>query len=920
MLTGQEDHEIDIEAMMSGAADYLIKNQLNPSLLERSIRYAIEWKHSEERFKKLNADLERRVRERTSQLQDTNNELSKEISTRKRVEQSLRKNKERLELAQKAGNIGSFEWDIEKNVFRWSEELKKLYGLDFKGHNTSYEEWISKVHPVDASKVQFELQRAQSERKELAIEYRIRWPDKGIRWIASRAQFFYAGDKAVSMVGINRDITSRIQAENSLRFLAEVGTELTTSLDYQTTLDTITKLAVPSLADWCVVDILENEGNIRRLSVAHTDPQKKDQINELNKKYPSSISSAEGIGKVIRTGKSQIYTDISDELLKAIASNENRYKGLKEIGFHSCMIVPLMRKGVCLGTIKFVLADGNRKYLNSDLTVAEDLAYKAAVAVENAQFYKAELTSKKEAQAAERRTRSLQSLTAALSESLTLEQVAKVSMDEGLKVLGGCSGCLGLVNQEEKTIEIISLFGYGKDEVEEWEKFPIDSKTPLSTAVKTKKLLILQNRAKRNKKYPHLSQAQEQIGKETLVAIPLILKGKALGAFGLHFDKLMRFSREEKALMQAVGQQCAQALDRARLYESELQARETAEKAQKELAQSEERYRFLAESIPQIVWTADKEGQVDYFNSKWTEFTGLSLDDVGNSGLKPIIHPDHIEKCKRLWHESLKTGKVFKIEYLLRKSDGSYRWHLGKAIPLKNSKGKIIKWFGTSTNIHRQKKSAETLKKSLHEKEVLLKEIHHRVKNNLQIISSLLNLQSRKIQDQKYLEIFKESQNRVRSMSLVHEKLYQSQDLANIDFGQYVNNIASNLFRSYSIQSGAVRLKINTCETILLSVDTATPCGLIINELLSNSLKYAFPGKKEGTITINLGYNDQTMSIEVVDNGIGLPKDFDLTKTDSLGLKLITTLTDQINGKFILEGENGTKARIEFPFVKNNDI
>lgn len=193
-----------------------------------------------------------------------------------------------------------------------------------------------------------------------------------------------------------------------------------------------------------------------------------------------------------------------------------------------------------------------------------------------------------------------------------------------------------------------------------------------------------------------------------------------------------------------------------------------------------------------------------------------------------------------------------------------------------------------------------------------MKEIHHRVKNNLQVISSLLRLQSQYAQDKGDVEIFKESQNRIKSMALVHERLYQSEDLASIDFHEYVSLLINSLFRSYGVNTEKITLKTDI-EDVLLGVDIAIPCGLIINELVSNSLKYAFPEDKEGEIKITLRTSDESaMALTVADNGIGMPGDLDLTNSGSLGLKLVKILTDQIDGQIELDRSEGTKFRIGF--------
>jgi len=213
--------------------------------------------------------------------------------------------------------------------------------------------------------------------------------------------------------------------------------------------------------------------------------------------------------------------------------------------------------------------------------------------------------------------------------------------------------------------------------------------------------------------------------------------------------------------------------------------------------------------------------------------------------------------------------------------------------------------------VNERKKVEGKIKASLKEKEVLLKEIHHRVKNNMQLISSILNLQSRHIKNKHALEMFEDSQNRIKSMALVHEKLYESEDLANIDFAEYVHSITHYLFGLHEIRP---RIRSNVdIKDVLLDVNTAIPCALIINELVSNSLKYAFPEGIEGEICIQLSSDkDGKVTLIVEDNGIGFPKDLDFRKTESLGMQLIIMLVEQLEGTVELDKSKGTSFTITF--------
>lgn len=212
----------------------------------------------------------------------------------------------------------------------------------------------------------------------------------------------------------------------------------------------------------------------------------------------------------------------------------------------------------------------------------------------------------------------------------------------------------------------------------------------------------------------------------------------------------------------------------------------------------------------------------------------------------------------------------------------------------------------------------EKIKASLKEKEILLKEIHHRVKNNLQIIQSLLYLQSKHVKDPDLLQLFQDSQNRVKSMALIHERLYRSGDFANINFKDYIRSLTGHLLQTYQPEETRVAVKLDIND-VSLSIDHGIPCGLIINELVSNSLKYAFPDDRKGVIEISMfsrnGHADSDYReyiLNVKDDGVGMAKDYDNLRSESLGLKLVHNLVNQLDGSIQFENSNGTDIRICF--------
>ncbi len=253
----------------------------------------------------------------------------------------------------------------------------------------------------------------------------------------------------------------------------------------------------------------------------------------------------------------------------------------------------------------------------------------------------------------------------------------------------------------------------------------------------------------------------------------------------------------------------------------------------------------------------------------------------------------------------------------MKRRDGVYRWFLDRGQPRFLGDDKFIGYIGSCIDITERKEAEQRLGDSLREKEVLLQEVHHRVKNNMQVISSLFSLSSTQQVNPAVAAMLKENQNRVQSMALVHEKLYRKSDLSRVDFRDYLHDLITHLFRSFGA-IGRVHYVLNT-EPVSLAVDYAIPCGLIANELLSNALKHAFPQGRSGTVTIDLRSLDNgDIVLGVSDDGAGLPKEFDGAQGNTLGLQLVNTLTSQVNGRLEVRREPQTTFTLTFPPMAEN--
>jgi PAS domain S-box-containing protein len=357
---------------------------------------------------------------------------------------------------------------------------------------------------------------------------------------------------------------------------------------------------------------------------------------------------------------------------------------------------------------------------------------------------------------------------------------------------------------------------------------------------------------------------------------------------------------------------------RARLYEEEDSINDIVEcnKTVDALRESEEKYSSLFKKMlngfayHKIV--VDKKNRpVDYIflevNDAFENLTGLKREDIIGKRVKEVI-PD-IEKSEFDWigeygKIALEGGEL-RFEQYFEPLD---KWY--SIIGYSNKKDYFAAVF---EEITARKHAEELIKKSLTEKEVLLKEVHHRVKNNLQVVNSMLNLQSNYIDDKKMKGIFMESQDRIRSMALVHEQLYQSKDLSSINVAYYLKSLKKNLFNTYKFATSLVQCNADI-EEIKLNIDTAIPLGIIMNELCTNALKHAFQEGTRGELKVEFKHvGSDNCLLLVSDNGVGLPKDLDITNTESMGFLLIKSMIEQLNGSLQIEQGQGTTFKITFP-------
>lgn len=337
-------------------------------------------------------------------------------------------------------------------------------------------------------------------------------------------------------------------------------------------------------------------------------------------------------------------------------------------------------------------------------------------------------------------------------------------------------------------------------------------------------------------------------------------------------------------------------------------------KTEERLKEIEERFKQLTENILETFWiSAAHELNLEYISPAFDTIWGRPREDFYENSeyFYETIHKDDRDRVVQAIKNIIEDD--FDLEYRILHPDGSERWIRNRGFPVKNEAGELLRFVGTAADITNVKESEERLKATLKEKEILLSEIHHRVKNNMQVIISLLNIQAQKTADPSVQKAFLESQDRIKAMALIHEMLYSSGTASEIRIETYIKELTDSLFLTYGIAPDAIELELEA-EDITLGMDQSIPCGLVLNELISNSLKHAFPDRSPGKIYVKAQSTaGGGLRIMVGDNGVGISDDIDWRNSPSLGLTLVRGLVEgQLKGKIDMETGNGAHFIIEF--------
>lgn len=343
------------------------------------------------------------------------------------------------------------------------------------------------------------------------------------------------------------------------------------------------------------------------------------------------------------------------------------------------------------------------------------------------------------------------------------------------------------------------------------------------------------------------------------------------------------------------------------------------------LSEGEARFRTMADHAPVLLWMARPDGLCEFFNQGWLHFTGRSMAQELGTGWAEGVHPGDLQRCMHLYFESLVDRKPFSMEYRLRRHDGIYRWIYDQGTPRYDQDGAFAGFIGSCVDVTEQRLARDALAELTveleervlertnlaQERETLLREVHHRVKNDLQLISSVLSMQERRITNPEALDALADCSSRVQTIALIHEHMYNSANLETLSLSEHVKSTAAGLFRVATLNPGKLSLDVRVEDGIYMRVDRAVPCGMMLNELLRNALKHAFPAGRAGTVRVQLERRaDSRVVLTVADNGVGI--DLDAPDGASLGWRLVLAFAEQLEAEVSLDSNPGFSVAIAF--------
>lgn len=326
----------------------------------------------------------------------------------------------------------------------------------------------------------------------------------------------------------------------------------------------------------------------------------------------------------------------------------------------------------------------------------------------------------------------------------------------------------------------------------------------------------------------------------------------------------------------------------------------------------ESTFRELADNAPVMIWRSGVDKLCDWFNKPWLDFTGRTMGQELGNGWAEGVHPDDFDRCLNVYTSAFDARENFSMTYRLRRHDGAWRWILDKGTPF-NRDGKFAGYFGSCIDVTEQREEHDQLVFALEQRDALVSEVYHRVKNNLQQIEGLIAVESMTLTDPEAVRGLRSVSGRVRAMGAVHQMLMRSESLASIRADTFLSNLCADIGRAGGAEARGLTIEVDAASRDL-NIDTALTLGLLVNELVTNAVKHAFPDDRKGRITVRFGrIGDDATALEVADNGAGLPDRVLAPVAGRSGFRLVHGFVDQLRGRLIVGDGPGAIIRVAMP-------
>jgi PAS domain S-box-containing protein len=855
----------------------------------------------------------------------------RDVTEHRQAQELLLATSRRLELALHSAKAGTWDWNVLTGRIDWSPQMFGLFGLNPRTTMASFASWRSALHPEDREMAENRIALALKKRITLDSDYRVVLPGGGIRWINATGKGIYDEQgHPIQMIGICQDITARKRAEDALRESEE---------RYR--------------------DLVENSQD---LIFTH---------NLEGKLLSANKMTARLLGYPI---KDLLGMNISDLLIPEVRHLFSPY------------LTEIRASGRARGHMRIRTAGGANRYWEYDNTLRTK-----GVPVPFVRGLAHDITERKQAEEALQEMNEIFKLFLKHNPIYVFikdENIRPVYLSENYeKMLGRpLADILGKNMDELFPSELsramieddkrILREGKSREFIEELGGRTFSTlKFPISIQGKAKYLAgyttdITERQQAENALIESEDRYRDLVENSQDLICTHSLEGKLLSVNEaaarftgysqqelLHMNmadllapKVRRFFKTYLAEIKAKGRahgimriQTAAGETRYWEYDNTLRAKDIAtplvrglahditerKRAEAEILREKSFLEVLVETAPEGIAITDSPGRVLQVNGEFVRMFGYEANEATGKMIDDLVVPPGYQEEAAILTKSSGAGKKVVLETVRKRKDGTFVNVSIIGAPIYIA-GKQVGVYAIYRDISERKQAEELVHASLREKEVLLKEIHHRVKNNLQVISGLLTLQAAQIDDERLLRVIKESQSRIWTMALIHQTLYQSGNLADIEMAEYIRTLSGNLLSSHAQLSMPPDIRFDLAS-LRLAIDKAIPLALIINELLTNAMKHAFPEGRPGEIHITLhecrgtppcrdksrrAPTDHgcapTYELIVADNGAGLPAGFDPKNQKSLGLQLVAMLTQQLGGSFIAANEAGAVFRVSF--------